>query len=1139
MAQEQKDNHETNHHQVNSDAASAAQVSGSSENTSVSKASVATTQLFNSAINSFVSQMAGSKPSSDQQPSSNNNSNTNSNITEHFVGLSNQGATCYLNSLIQSLYHTPEFRRMILEWRYNPDKDPSKERCIPYQLQRLFAYLALSKRKAVPTTHLTKSFGWTQSDAFVQHDVQELNRILFDAIDVSLATDKLSQENPMEGKQEIGKLAHFENILISEMYSGIMIDYIEAKDERRENGQPYGRVREDLYMDLQLVVRGISSVEEALDSYIKPEIMDGDNQWICEELQDKKVDAVKGLKFKTIPYIFTLHLKRFDYDYTTWNRIKLGNMVTFPFELDVSKYLEDNTQNAIYELFGVLVHSGTSSGGHYYAYIKSFSSDKWYNFNDSNVSEIDREQVKVMFGNNDSSSTGRFASSTNAYMLLYRKRDEKLNINSVDMSIIPEDLKEEVEKDNEQIEEEVRKSEELRSNITIRVKSENQPILNLSVKKTDTMQQVLEKVYEAMSKRENFFTRFHNCRLRKYDIMKQTPTSSFQNHADQPISRFCHFNGALIYLETKESDEEWKEIAETISVYICPFNQDINEFDQPRSLKITTVQTLDEIKMRIEEELQREKYPHEKINLVISRGDEVIIFHNEEERSKSIESGLNIANTDLIYVEALEDPLQNVESKIIQKLEEMKYCFDILVNTIESPNDYTTSVTVDKRTTVGDLKKKIADMMKVGVDDFRLCSKTRFQPIKENLLISECSEVFEYCQLHVEKGQALKDGEYIIQLYVHLPWLSEQLPQESRTEVDINPDKMVAEPSPDCQVMTCEPPPSSTALVLAAENGPVYNPSVKLLDRMNKLKEEMRLVDKVVISAQETLGSFKQRIFEKYFSDPESDQFVPLELMRLRMKLGVFFQKILINDEKTLKENIPDLANNKQIVVQFLEKPENLKEGDLTIKVQRWQPLSWSFYGGSDAKFEVIIPKQQEPLTPQVFRSLIYNALKDTVLSDVPPERVDQIGISRAPHQFDYFIIKECIQVAILNYEEIDTLKDLHKPPFILAQDDIMIIRLKDELDKYDMTELKTKRASAPSSTGRVEKALKINVIDKETEQKEEEERKKQQEQQQASSTSASGEQTTVNGGDKMVDDTAPTSTGTEENPKKKMKSDE
>lgn len=30
-----------------------------------------------------------------------------------FVGLANQGATCYLNSLLQTLYLTPEFRNAI------------------------------------------------------------------------------------------------------------------------------------------------------------------------------------------------------------------------------------------------------------------------------------------------------------------------------------------------------------------------------------------------------------------------------------------------------------------------------------------------------------------------------------------------------------------------------------------------------------------------------------------------------------------------------------------------------------------------------------------------------------------------------------------------------------------------------------------------------------------------------------------------------------------------------------------------------------------------------------------------------------------------------------------------------------------
>ena len=52
--------------------------------------------------------------------------------------------------------------------------------------------------------------------------------------------------------------------------------------------------------------------------------LQGDNQYHCEKC-DKKVDALKYLKFKAFPYLLTLQLKRFDFDYTTFHRIKLNS----------------------------------------------------------------------------------------------------------------------------------------------------------------------------------------------------------------------------------------------------------------------------------------------------------------------------------------------------------------------------------------------------------------------------------------------------------------------------------------------------------------------------------------------------------------------------------------------------------------------------------------------------------------------------------------------------------------------------------------------------------------------------------------------------------------------------------------------
>lgn len=73
-------------------------------------------------------------------------------------GLGNQGATCYMNSLLQALYMTPEFRSMIYKWRYDPLKNVEKKDCILYQLQKLFVTLQIGNAPWASTQGLTGSF---------------------------------------------------------------------------------------------------------------------------------------------------------------------------------------------------------------------------------------------------------------------------------------------------------------------------------------------------------------------------------------------------------------------------------------------------------------------------------------------------------------------------------------------------------------------------------------------------------------------------------------------------------------------------------------------------------------------------------------------------------------------------------------------------------------------------------------------------------------------------------------------------------------------------------------------------------------------------------------------------------------------
>lgn len=86
-----------------------------------------------------------------------------------------------------------------------------------------------------------------------------------------------------------------------------------------------------------------SSVEEALKAFVAPETLDGNNQYWCDRC-GKKCDAHKGLKFSRFPYLLTLHLKRFDFDYTTLHRVKLNDKVTFPEFINLDSFLVQTDQ---------------------------------------------------------------------------------------------------------------------------------------------------------------------------------------------------------------------------------------------------------------------------------------------------------------------------------------------------------------------------------------------------------------------------------------------------------------------------------------------------------------------------------------------------------------------------------------------------------------------------------------------------------------------------------------------------------------------------------------------------------------------------------------------------------------------------
>uniref|UniRef100_A0A0N5B3Q9 Ubiquitin carboxyl-terminal hydrolase 7 n=1 Tax=Strongyloides papillosus TaxID=174720 RepID=A0A0N5B3Q9_STREA len=335
-----------------------------------------------------------------------------------FIGLKNQGTTCYMNSLLQAYFFIDEFRRSIYKI---PLAEPShSETSVTLAMQRVF-YELQKNDQAVSTEKLTKSFGWDPSDTLHQQDVQEFARVLLDNLELKMKNTSVADAIP-------------------NLFKGTLKSYV------RCTNVDYESCRYETVYDVQLNIKNCKNVIECFENYVEAEPLDGANKYDAGEHGFQ--DAVKGLIFLDLPKVLYLHLMRFRYEPQAETYMKVNDRCDYPAVLDLNKYVErqegDKT-NYKYHLHGVLVHSGDFSGGHYVAYINTGLYDgeqRWHQFNDETVSECCHREVFLgNFGGDASEKVGKPYSG--AYMLAYIREDSISEVlNPVNDEDIPKELKE-------------------------------------------------------------------------------------------------------------------------------------------------------------------------------------------------------------------------------------------------------------------------------------------------------------------------------------------------------------------------------------------------------------------------------------------------------------------------------------------------------------------------------------------------------------------------------------------------------------------------------------------------------------------------------------------------------------------------
>uniref|UniRef100_A0A8K9V907 Ubiquitin carboxyl-terminal hydrolase n=1 Tax=Oncorhynchus mykiss TaxID=8022 RepID=A0A8K9V907_ONCMY len=296
------------------------------------------------------------------------------------TGLRNLGNTCYMNSILQCLCNTPAMVDYFNKNLYQEDinranilghrGEVAEEFGVIMKALWSGLYKCISPRDfKVTIGKINESFSGQE-----QQDSQELLLFLMDGLHEDL--NKVGRPE----KEMVWGWALFQG----QFKSTVQCLTCHRKSRTFETF---------MYLTLPLASTNKCSLQDCLKLFSKEEKMTDQNKVFCRHCKALR-DSVKKLEIWKVPPIILVHLKRFSYE-GRWKQ-KLQTTVDFPLEnLDLSQYvIGPRLGLKRYNLFGVSNHYGGLDGGHYTAYCKNAMKQRWYKFDDHEVSEISTSTVK-------------------------------------------------------------------------------------------------------------------------------------------------------------------------------------------------------------------------------------------------------------------------------------------------------------------------------------------------------------------------------------------------------------------------------------------------------------------------------------------------------------------------------------------------------------------------------------------------------------------------------------------------------------------------------------------------------------------------------------------------------------------------
>jgi ubiquitin carboxyl-terminal hydrolase 47 len=223
----------------------------------------------------------------------------------------------------------------------------------------------------------------------------------------------------------------------------------------------------------------------------------------------------------------------------------------------VEQYVRDGP--LVYELYSILVHSGTANAGHYFSYIRSPDNNRWYLFNDERVNEITPSEIEKSFGGK--------GGAANAYVLYYRLYEEERfkGENQLPEYIVKAIREEEAQREQRQAE----RIQNLESVLVLKVYM-NLAVSTIEMHKDSSFGLLAQKSAEMFNIRlagegsepkqgEAMCLRAHNVRLRLYNPASDIKLDTFTGREQQSLSELGIRSYQSLLLEVKGEEDEFEE----------------------------------------------------------------------------------------------------------------------------------------------------------------------------------------------------------------------------------------------------------------------------------------------------------------------------------------------------------------------------------------------------------------------------------------------------------------------------------------------------------------------------------------------------------------------------------------------------